>query len=77
MGFEHPAPLLLLEMCVALLVVMLFKAVDSGELLGLIFVTHQHPKWGCVFPYPANNRCLNFLPYLIHCIFYGSFLSWP
>lgn len=53
MGFEHPAPLLLLEMCVALLAVMLFKAVDSGELLGLVFVTHQPPKWGCVFSLPS------------------------
>lgn len=47
MGFEHPARLLLLEMCVALLVVMLFKAVDCGELLGLVFVFHQPPKWEC------------------------------
>lgn len=44
MGFEHPAPLLLLEMHVALLVVMLFKAVDCGDLLGLVFVIHQPPE---------------------------------
>lgn len=54
MGFEHPAPLLLLEMCIALLVVMLFKAVACGELLGLTFVIHQPPKWegGVYFSLP-------------------------
>lgn len=43
MGFEHPAPLLLLEKHVALLVV-LFKAVDCDDLLGLVFVIHQPPE---------------------------------